>query len=161
VRIDFDIKQAIELFKMLSQEEHNDTLYKSKHISATGKTRQNLRAEYRKKLHEHKLASKYPPFQPLPYQQFFINYATHELTLLHLIETVQCSKKIILDTESINIINQSNEPALIQLQLILPTSYSYLIIVEVWYLPPEHDPTFQLIKLFFNTLFNPEKTVYI
>lgn len=148
---------------MLSEEEYQDTLWKYNNIpkSITGKPRRNLRAVFGKKLHEHELASTYPPFQPLPYQQFFINRSTHELTLLHLIESVQSTKMFTLDTESINIPYQPNKPALIQIQLILPTSYSYVIFVEVWHLPREREPTFELIKLFFNTLFHPDKKIYM
>ncbi len=54
-----------------------------------------------------------------------------------------------------------NKPALIQLSLILPTSFSYVIFIEVCHLPSERDNTFALIKLFFNTLFHPDKTIYI
>ncbi|CAF3315218.1 unnamed protein product [Rotaria sp. Silwood2] len=148
---------------MLSQDEYQKIKWQLKNIPTKLTTQQqnNLRKRLLKKLHEHELVAEYPPFQPLPYIQFFINYATHELTLLHLIESTQCSKKVILDTESIIIPHQPNKPALIQLQLILPTSYSYMIFVEVWHLPPEHDTTFDLIKLFFTTLFNHEKTIYI
>ncbi|CAF1489234.1 unnamed protein product [Rotaria sordida] len=148
---------------MLSENEYRKTKQQLENIPRDLPTKQqnNLKKLLKKKLHEHELASKYPPFQPLPYAQFFINYATHELTLLHLIESVQCSKKIILDTESITIPHQPNEPALIQLQLILPTSYSYVIFVEVCHLPREHDTTFDLIKLFFHTLFQFDKIIYI
>ena len=65
---------------MLSQHEHEDTLWKYNNIPShfTGKARQNLRRVFRKKLIEHKYASTYPPFTPLSYGIFFINYRTSE-----------------------------------------------------------------------------------
>ncbi|CAF5020144.1 unnamed protein product, partial [Rotaria sp. Silwood1] len=73
---------------MLSQREYEDLNWKLTHIPATitGRPQQNLRTTLRKKIHEHELASTYPPFTPSNFQQFFINFQTTDLTLLHLIE---------------------------------------------------------------------------
>ncbi|CAF2829011.1 unnamed protein product [Rotaria sp. Silwood2] len=148
---------------MLSEEEYQDALWKFNNIPATitGKHRQNLRAIFRKKIHEHELASRYSPFQPLHYQNFFINYKTTEQTLFHLIEKIKISNLFTLDTESIGIHKQPNKPALIQLQIILSSSFSYVILVEVFHLPRIHQTTFQLIQQLFNTLFNSNKNIYI
>ncbi|CAF3502743.1 unnamed protein product [Rotaria sp. Silwood2] len=148
---------------MLSQREYEDLKWKLAHIPATitGSPRQNLRTTLRKKIHEHELASTYPPFTPSNFQQFFINFQTTELTLLHLIEACAASTHFILDTESVCIYQRPNKPALIQIQIILPTSISYVLIIEVCHLPPIHETTFQLMKQFFTELFRPEKTIYI
>ncbi|CAF3900056.1 unnamed protein product [Rotaria sp. Silwood1] len=148
---------------MLSQREYEDLNWKLTHIPATitGRPQQNLRTTLRKKIHEHELASTYPPFTPSNFQQFFINFQTTDLTLLHLIEACAASTNFILDTESVCIYQRPNKPALIQIQIILPTSISYVLIIEVCHLPPIHETTFQLIKQFFTTLFSPGKTIYI
>jgi hypothetical protein len=148
---------------MLSPEEHKDIKYKLDHIpdEIKGKTRRNLRAMYKKKLHEHFLASNFPPFQPLPYQQYFINHRTTELTLLHLIEAVASTKIFSLDTESVVVRGEQNKPTLIQLQIIFPNLFSYILFIEVWHLPRIHEQTFQLMKYLFYVLFNPENNIYI
>ncbi|CAF4307240.1 unnamed protein product [Rotaria sp. Silwood2] len=129
--------------------------------SITGPTRQNLRAIYRKKIHEHDLASRYPPFQPLDYKLFFINYKTTEQTLFHLIDKIDLSNLFTLDTESICIHKRPNKPALIQLQIILSNTFSYVILIEVRQLPRIHQPTFPLIQQIFSKLFNSNKNIYV
>lgn len=148
---------------ILSSEEHADIQWKLEHIpsSITGRQRQNIRTTLKKKLHEHELASTYTPFTPSNYQQFFINRKTSDLTLLHLIEVCAISKIFIIDTESIIVRHRSNQPALIQIQILLPTSISYVLIIEVFHLPLATEPTFQLITQFFHTLFRSDKTIYI
>ena len=61
---------------MLSKYEYQDILWKLNNIqsSITGHSRQHLRITLRNKIHEHDLASRYPPFQPLNHKPFFINY---------------------------------------------------------------------------------------
>ncbi|CAF5057210.1 unnamed protein product, partial [Rotaria magnacalcarata] len=56
---------------MLSQREYEDLLWKINNIPSTitGKKRQHLRTTFKKKLHEHELATKYPPFEPLKFEQ--------------------------------------------------------------------------------------------
>ncbi|CAF5005003.1 unnamed protein product [Rotaria sp. Silwood1] len=148
---------------MLSQREYEKLKWQLKNIPSTikGRPRQNLRTTLRKKIHEHELASTYPTFTPSNFQQFFINFQTTDLTLLHLIEACAASTNFILDTESVGIYRGPNKPALIQIQIILPTSISYVLIIEVCHLPPIHETTFQLIKQFFTTLFSSGKTIYI
>ncbi|CAF1481876.1 unnamed protein product [Rotaria sordida] len=122
---------------MLSQEEYEDIKYKLKSIpsSITGKHRQNLCRIFKKQLKEHEYTSTYPPFIPLSHKLFFINYATTEQTLIHLIETINISNIFTLDTESICIYKQPNQPTLIQLQIIRQKLNSYVIIIEVYHLP--------------------------
>jgi hypothetical protein len=148
---------------MLSTSEYEDTLSKLDTIdkSTTGKNRRNLRQIFKKKLKEHEYASAYPKFQPLTYELIFINYRTTEETLVHLIETINSSTIFTLDTESINIQFQPNKPALIQLQIILQQSSSYILFIEVCRLPRTSEPTFNLIQQLFNAIFKKEKKIYI
>lgn len=148
---------------MLSTEDYQDTLHKLNNIPAsiTEKQRQNLRQTLRKKVHEHELASKYPVFEPATYQQFFVNYRTTEDTLIHLIETINNSRTFTLDTESVGIHNKPNKPALIQLQVALSNSSSYIIFVEVCHLPTATTTTFLLIRQLFEALFKPEKNIHV
>ena len=98
---------------MLSKYEYQDILWKLNNIqsSTTGNSRQHLRITLWDKIHEHDLASRYHPFQPLNYKPFFINYGTTEQTLSQLIEATNNSKLFILDTESIYVYkhNQTNQ----------------------------------------------------
>ena len=65
---------------MLSKYEYQDILWELNNIqsSITGNSRQHLRIILWDKIHEHDLASRYPPFQPLNHKPFFINYRTTE-----------------------------------------------------------------------------------
>ena len=148
---------------MLSTEDYQDTLHKLNNIPAsiTGKQRQNLRQTLRKKVHEHELASQYPVFEPPNYQQFFVNYRTTEDTLIHLIETIDKSQTFTLDTESVGIHNKPNKPALIQLQVVLSNSSSYIIFIEVCHLPNATTTTFLLIRQLFEALFKPENNIHV
>ncbi|CAF4578121.1 unnamed protein product [Rotaria sp. Silwood2] len=148
---------------MLSTTEYNKIKWQLDHILATitGPPRQHLRTTFKKKLHEHKLATTYPPFQQSNYEQFFISFRTNDSTLHHLIEQVKSSTIFTLDTESIIIPHKPNKPALIQIQIILSHSFSYVIFIEVCHLPPTNEPTFQLIQTFFQTLFNINNNIFI
>ena len=148
---------------MLSNNEYRDLVWKLDNIPSTitGTTRRNLRNTFKKKLHEHELASRYPPFQPSNYEQYFINFRTDIPTLNHLIEKVKSYSIFTLDTESTIIPRRPNKPSLIQIQIVISSSYSYVIFVEVCHLPPKHAPTFSLIKKFFQTLFNVDNTIFI
>ena len=68
---------------MLSKYEYQDILWKLNNIqsSITGNSRQHLRITFQNKIHEHDLASRYPPLQSLNHKPFFINYRTSEQTL--------------------------------------------------------------------------------
>ena len=148
---------------MLSKYEYQDILWKLNNIqsSITGNSCQHLRITLRNKIHEHDLASHYPPFQPLNHKPFFINYRTTEQTLSQLIEVTNNSKLFIFDTESISLYKQRNKPALIQLQIILFNLFSYVVLMEVYYLPLTHEPTFQLIQQLFNYSFDSNETIYV
>ena len=115
----------------------------------------------KKKLKEHHYASTYPPFIPSPHKIFFINYATTEETIIHLMETIKMSNKFIVDTESTCVLHRPNVPALIQLQVLIPHSISYVLLIEVRHLPRATTTTFTLIKELFNLLLNPEKFIFI
>ena len=148
---------------MLSKYEYQDILWKLNNIQSniTGNSHQHLRITLRNKIHKHNLASRYPPFQPLHHKPFFINYRTTEQTLSQLIEATNNSKLFIFDTESISLYKQPNKPALIQLQIILFNLFSYIVLIEVYYLPRASEPTFQLIQQLFNYSFDSNKTIYI
>jgi hypothetical protein len=148
---------------MLSQKEYEDTLWKYNNIPTylPTKTRHNLRQIFRKKLIEHKYASTYPPFQPLPYELIFINYRTSEETLIHLNDIIKCSTTFTLDTESAEVYKRPNKPALIQLQIITHETQSHILFFEVCHLPRTSQLTFKLIQQLFESLFQPEKKIYI
>ncbi|CAF1914360.1 unnamed protein product [Rotaria magnacalcarata] len=148
---------------MLSQREYEDLLWKINHIPSTitGKKRHNLRTTFKKKLHEHELATKYPPFEPLKFEQYFINFRTTNSTLIHLIDQIKSTSVFTLDTESILIPYRPNAPALIQVQIILSESFSSVVLIEMCHLPRAHEHTFTLVKQFFQTLFNTDKNIFI
>ncbi|CAF2236173.1 unnamed protein product, partial [Rotaria magnacalcarata] len=110
---------------------------------------------------EHEFASRFPPFQPYHYQQYFFNYDTSEQTLQHLIEAVKNSTSFTLDTESVCIPYQQNKPALIQLQVIQENLFSYIILIEVCHLPYENTEKFELIRELFGYLFDPNNDIYV
>jgi hypothetical protein len=93
-------------------------------------------------LKEHYYASHYPPFEPLPYELIFVNRTTTERTLLKLVHAVNDSTLFTLNTEAVGILHQPNQPALIQLQIILSALSS-------------------LIKKLFDLLFQPDENIYI
>jgi hypothetical protein len=148
---------------MLSSDEYARIHKQLKNIpsSLTSKQQHDLRQTLRKKLKEHYYASHYPPFEPLPYELIFVNRTTTERTLLKLIQAVNDSTLFTLDTESVGILHQPNQPALIQLQIILSAPFSLIIIVEVCHLPRPHQSQFSLIKKLFDLLFQPDKNIYI
>ena len=115
----------------------------------------------RNKIHEHDLASRYPPCRPLNHKPFFINYRTTEQTLSQLIEATNNSKLFILDTGSISLYKQPNKQGLIQLQIILGNLFSHVVLIEVYCLPRTHEPTFQLIQQLFNYSFDSNETIYV
>ena len=59
---------------MLSKYEYQDILSKLNNIqsSITGNSHQHLRITLRNKIHEHDIASHYPPFQPLNPKPFLL-----------------------------------------------------------------------------------------
>ena len=148
---------------MLSKYEYQDILWKLTNIqsSITGNSRQHLHITLQDKIHEHDLASRYSPFQPLNHKPFFVNYRTSEQTLSQPIEARNNSTLFIFDTESISFYKQPNKPALIQLQTILFNSFSYVVLIEVYYLPRTHEPTFQSIQQLFNYSFDSNETIYV
>lgn len=148
---------------MLSNDQYKKLLHQINNIPSniTGKKRKTIHNKLRKQIHEHELASRYPPFEPLNYKEFFINCKTEPQTLQHLINMITISKFLILDTESITIYQQPNRPALIQLQMVLHNSPSYIIFTEAYHLPNTETPNFLLIIEFFKSLFALNNTIYI
>ena len=148
---------------MLLKYEYQDILWKLNNIqsSITVNSHQHLRITLWEKIHEHDLASRYPPFQPLNYKLFFINYRTTEQTLSQPIEATNNSKLFIFDAESISLYKQPNKSALIQPQIMLFNLFSYIVLIEVCYLPRTHESAFQLIQQLFNYSFDSNETIYV
>ncbi|CAF3802110.1 unnamed protein product [Rotaria sordida] len=148
---------------MLSQKEYEDTLWKYNNVppSITGQPRRNIRQAYRKKLMEHYYASNYPPFEPSPYELIFINYRTTEETLIQLIRIINSSTLFIIDTESVGVYKKPNKPALIQVQIVTRELNSYILLIEVHYLPRSHVSTFILIQQLFELLFQTKNIIYV
>ncbi|CAF4782192.1 unnamed protein product, partial [Rotaria magnacalcarata] len=115
----------------------------------------------KKKLHEHELISRFAPFEPYLYQQFFINRNTNAQTLHNIIEAVKNATSFTLDTESVCVYKKPNKPALIQLQIIQENLFSYIILIEVCHLPHPDEHTFKLIQRLFEYLFESSKNIYI
>ncbi|CAF5224904.1 unnamed protein product, partial [Rotaria magnacalcarata] len=133
---------------MLSVNEHKKIKWQLDNIpeSIKGQPRQNLRTTLKKKLHEHELISRFAPFEPYLYQQFFINRNTNAKTLHNIIEAVKNATSFTLDTESVCVYKKTNKPALIQLQIIQENLFSYVILIEVCHLPNPNEQTFKLIQ---------------
>ncbi|CAM4822270.1 unnamed protein product [Rotaria magnacalcarata] len=148
---------------MLSVNEHKKIKWQLDNIpeSIKGKPRQNLRTTLKKKLHEHELISRFAPFEPYLYQQFFINRNTNAQTLHNIIEAVKNATSFTLDTESVCVYKKPNKPALIQLQIIQENLFSYVILIEVCHLPNPNEQTFKLIQRLFVYLFESSKNIYI
>lgn len=148
---------------MLSNDKYQQLLQQINNIPShiTGKQRRTIHNKLRKQIHEHELASRYPPFEALDYKEFFINYKTAPQTLQHLINITSISKFLILDTESVTIYQQPNEPALIQVQMVIPNSPSYIVFIEVHHLPNTNSSSFFLVQEFFTSLFTLNNTIYI
>ncbi|CAF4550160.1 unnamed protein product, partial [Rotaria sp. Silwood2] len=146
---------------MLSNEEYQDTKRQLNNITSTGKSRQKIRTTLLEKLKEHEYATKFIPFEPLPHIPFFINRTTTKPILQQIIKAVTTSTEFTMDTESINVYKLRNEPALIQLQVILPHDYSLTLIIEMHHLPSVNHVNFTLIKELFQILLSPDKIIYI
>jgi hypothetical protein len=86
--------------------------------SFTNQQKRQTRHTLREKLKEHHYAWNNPPFQPSQYELIFINRTTSTETLIKLDDAINQSNIFTLDTESINIPYQPNQPALIQLQIV-------------------------------------------
>ncbi|CAF4430412.1 unnamed protein product, partial [Rotaria magnacalcarata] len=97
----------------------------------------------------------------LPYIPYFVNNITTEQTLHQLIQASSSSSEFTLDTESINLYKKKNQPALIQIQVLLPCNLSLVMIVEMCHLPHHHTTRFTLIKQLFDIIFASNKTIYI
>ena len=148
---------------MLSQQEYEKIHWQMEHlpISFTDQQKRSFCRTMQKKLKEHRYASTYPPFQPLPYQLYYVNRTTTEHTLMKLNDHINNSNLFTLDTEAVNILHQPNKPALIQLQIILSQSSSIMVFVETCHLPRLDQPQFTLIKNLFKSLFQQIKTIFI
>jgi hypothetical protein len=148
---------------MLSEQEYEKTKWQLDHIPTCieGTERRNLRATLKRKIHEHELITTFPPFQPLPFSSHFINRTTDEEILYKLIQAATTATEFTLDTESVNVYKKRNEPVLIQLQILHPSSASIVIITECCFLPNENHNRFRLIQEFFKTILSEEKQIYI
>ncbi|CAF3266164.1 unnamed protein product [Rotaria sp. Silwood2] len=146
---------------MLSSEEYQETKRQLRNITSTGKLRQTLRRSLLHKLKEHDYATKFTPFEPLPHTRFFINRITTEPVFDQIIKAATTSNEFTIDTESVNVYKSRNEPALIQVQIILPHDYSIAVLIETHHLPSDDDVTFLLFKKLFQILFSPDKIIYI
>ena len=129
--------------------------------SQKSKQSRNRRQHLNKKLDEHYYATNHEPFIPLPHQLRFVNHTTSSRALQQLIEMAEACSEILIDTESINVPHQRNEPALIQVQLVLTDQPSMIILSELFHLPPQDHLHFQMIKRLFGIIFNPMKHIYL
>jgi hypothetical protein len=59
------------------------------------------------------------------------------------------------------VFRQSNKPALIQLQILLPHDSSLILLIEVHHLPKQDDIVFKLIQQLFGIIFTPEKKIFV
>ncbi|CAF3521680.1 unnamed protein product [Rotaria socialis] len=148
---------------MLSEEEYYTALQKLHNIPSHlhGNNRQNYKQVLKKQIQEYEYNLKYGNFEPLPYIPYFVNNITTEQTLHQLIQASSSSSEFTLDTESINVYKKKNQPALIQIQVLLPYNLSLVMIVEMCHLPHHHTTRFTLIKQLFDIIFASNKTIYI
>ncbi|CAF3398651.1 unnamed protein product [Rotaria sp. Silwood2] len=148
---------------MLSQKEYQETHLQLQHISTpvTSKSQRNLRKHLRNRIKEHDLAMQFPPFEPLPHIPYFINRITTEACLCQVIQAATASLEFTIDTESINIYKQTNQPALMQLQIFLPHNSSFVLLIEMYHLPNENNICFKLIHELFKIVFSQNKQLYI
>jgi hypothetical protein len=77
--------------------------------------------------------------------------------LIKLDDAINQSNIFTLDTESINIPYQPNQPALIQLQIVCSEISSIIVLVEIHHLPQVHQQEFMIIRNLFKSLFNKKK----
>ncbi|CAF1520490.1 unnamed protein product [Adineta steineri] len=97
----------------------------------------------------------------MPHIPYFINNKTTELTLQQLIQATTVTMEFAIDTESYNIYKQSNKPALIQLQMLLPYNLSLVILIKMHHLPNKNDPRFKLTQNLFQILFSKDKQIFM
>ena len=125
------------------------------------KSRNNRHRDFDTNIKEKHRASSYELLEPLPHTSYFVNRLMEEETLKSITRTTRSTNEFTLDTESVNIPGQGNVPALIQLLMILDHRPSLTLIVEMHYLPREHQLRFELIKELFQVILSSEKTSYI
>ena len=123
----------------------------------SGKARRRLN----KKLIEHDYATHLPPFTPLPHHRLFLNRFTNAQTLQEIIAVAETSSIFTLDTESVNVFQQPNRPALIQIQILLPDEPSLVLILEANHLPPEPSETFRQIRQLCRIVLDPRKKIFV
>ena len=123
----------------------------------SGKARRRLN----KKLIEHYYATHLPPFTPLPHHRLYLNRFTNVQTLREIIAVAETSSIFTLDTESVNVFQQPNRPALIQIQILLPDEPSLVLILEANHLPPEPSETFRQIRQLCRIVLDPRKEIFV
>ncbi|CAF1575156.1 unnamed protein product [Rotaria magnacalcarata] len=129
--------------------------------TSTTKLQNNLRKRLTKQIKEHECALNYTSFVPFPYISYFINRTTTESCLHQIIKAATSSTEFTIDSESITIFKQRNQPALLQLQILLPYFTSFALLIEVHHLPNENSTTFKLIRQLFEIIFSMDKKNYI
>jgi len=146
---------------MLSIEEIDHINDQLQHIpdTLTSKRKHSLRHDLNKQLQEHNYASRYPPYQPTPYEIVFINRTTTSDVLIQLDQEIQQVKHFMLDTESVMVKFKPNVPTLIQIQICSSTS-SIVMIIECHHLPNKQQQEFQLIKNLFQSLLTNKKQIF-
>ena len=123
---------------MLSSQRIKEIHHELNRIEKSPKSKQsrNRRQHLNKKLDEHHYATNHEPFISLPHQLRFVNHTTSSRSLQQLIEMAEACSEILIDTESIIVPHRRNEPALIQVQLVLTDQPSMIILSELFHLPP-------------------------
>ena len=148
---------------MLSATEYHRAKYDFEHIpsSMTGKRRQNYRSHLRKRIKEHEYASRFPPFNPPVHRLYFINRVTAHDVIQYAIDAANSSTLFTMDSESVNVVNEINRPALLQLQILRSSSSSIVLLVEVNHLPDDDSREFLMIRHLFSVVFHPTKEIYL
>jgi hypothetical protein len=148
---------------MLSEQEYQEIQYQLEQIPTPTENKQqtNLRKRLKKQLKEHEYVTECRPFDPLPHIQYFINRITTKECLYQLIQAATVSLEFTIDTESINIYRERNDPVLMQLQIFLPHNSSFILLIEMYHLPDQNDARFKLIQHLFRIVFSQNKQIYI
>ncbi|CAF1402909.1 unnamed protein product [Rotaria sordida] len=94
------------------------------------------------------------------FKKFYINRQTSISTLNDLIDYAFHIKNYTIDTEDqLNKPPKPSDPALIQIQFIHENDPSIILLIEVFYLPPENSFTFNKIKQLCKIIFSPNHII--
>ena len=121
----------------------------------------NARRRLKKKLIEHHYATHLHPFTPFPHHHFYLNRFTNDQTLREIIDAAEIASRFTLDTESVNVFQQPNRPALIQIQILRSDEPSFVLILEINHLPLETSETFQQIRHLCRIVLDSRKKIFI